>query len=534
MPLPPCHENRNGKIFHANLAMNLVIVHYHLNRGGVTRVIENQLAALDSVLTGDGPWQAAILYGGRRAGWDEQLAGRLRRIRLTLHELPELAYDHLRPTGTECGPVGLLMAVMNALGTLGFAPADTLVHVHNHSLGKNAALPEVLPILAQDGYALLLEPHDFAEDFRPGNYAAVRRLAAAGTLYPQAPHMHYAVLNQRDRAILEKSGVPAERLHLLPNPVPGAGAPHPRADARAKLAERFGVPPDARFLLYPVRCIRRKNVGEALLMAALAPPGTVLGLTLAPLNPMETPYYERWKRLAADLDLPCRFEVGGPGGLTFLENLAAADAIVTTSVAEGFGMAVLEAWLAGCPLVGRDLPEINADFRAASIRLDGLSSDFRVPMAWLGRATFCRRFDAAYRRVLDAFARPVPTDLPQQIAAKADAGWVDFADLDRELQETVIRRVAADPSDAAELLRHNPWFSEAVQRTRENAAELIAANEAAIRGVYALEPSGRRLLEVYGQLAAAPRDGSPIPLADPQKILAQFLTPSRFRPLRSE
>ena len=33
-----------------------------------------------------------------------------------------------------------------------------------------------------------------------------------------------------------------------------------------------------------------------------------------------------------------------------------------TSLAEGFGMVFLESWLAECPLLGRDLPEITRDF----------------------------------------------------------------------------------------------------------------------------------------------------------------------------
>jgi len=48
--------------------MNLAIVHYHLNRGGVARVIENQLLALDAVLDPMRPWRAVILHGGRNAG----------------------------------------------------------------------------------------------------------------------------------------------------------------------------------------------------------------------------------------------------------------------------------------------------------------------------------------------------------------------------------------------------------------------------------------------------------------------------------
>ncbi len=512
--------------------MNLVIIHYHLNRGGVTRVIENQLAALDTVLSDESPWQVAILYGGRREGWDEGLAARLRSIRLTLHEIPEMEYDHLPETANRGGPAELLMAVMITLGELDFAPANTIIHAHNHSLGKNAALPEVLPILAEDGYAMLLEPHDFAEDFRPENYALVRRLAAEGTLYPQAPHIHYAVLNGRDLAILGQCGVPADRLHLLPNPVPDSNDLPPRAEVRAKLAERLQVPINARFVLYPVRCIRRKNVGEVLLMAAVAPSEVVFGLSLAPLNPAEASHYERWKRLAEELHLRCRFEVGGPGGLTFHENLAAADAIVTTSVAEGFGMATLEAWMAGCPLVGRDLPEINADFLAAGIRLNGLSPRFDIPVDWIGREAFRDRFAAAYRWTVGGFGLHAPDDLAEQIDSKIVTGEVDFADLDVELQEQVIRTVCDDPARAVELLDRNRWLAGALGATREGAAEQIATNAATIRATYSLQPSGQRLLAVYDQVSAAPRDHALKPLKNPQALIAQYLTLARFRPLR--
>ncbi|MDY0167861.1 MAG: glycosyltransferase family 4 protein [Thermoguttaceae bacterium] len=512
--------------------MNLVIIHYHLNRGGVTRVIENQLAALDVVLAGDAPWRVAVLYGGRRQGWDEGLAGRLRHVQVTLHEIPELEYDRAPLTNYRGGSAELLMGVMNALDESDFAPDDTVIHAHNHSLGKNAALPEILPILAEDGYALLLQPHDFAEDFRPETFFLVRRLAADGTLYPQAPHIHYAVLNSRDYAILSDCGVPADRLHLLPNPVPGAGELPPRVEARVKLAERFGIPATARFLLYPVRGIRRKNVGEMLLLAAVAPADTIFGLTLGPLNPAEGSQYERWKHLATELDLPCRFEVGGPGGLTFRENLAAADAILTTSVAEGFGMATLEAWLAGCPLIGRDLPEINADFRAEGIQLDGLSPSLRVRVDWVGRETFRDRFAAAYRRAIGSFAQPVPKDLSKQIDAKMGDGWVDFADLDPMLQEQVVRKVAADRASADVLFAENPWLGEALCVTKERAAKQIAANVEATARAYSLQPSGKRLLTIYHGIAGASRNIPPKPLPDPGSILERFLTPARFRPLR--
>ena len=42
-----------------------------------------------------------------------------------------------------------------------------------HSLGKNPSLTEAVALLAQSGERILLHPHDFAEDGRPGNYLSL-------------------------------------------------------------------------------------------------------------------------------------------------------------------------------------------------------------------------------------------------------------------------------------------------------------------------------------------------------------------------
>ena len=109
--------------------------------------------------------------------------------------------------------------------------------------------------------------------------------------------------------------------------------------------------------------------------------------------------------------LPCRFEVGAPGALTFMENLAAADAILTTSLAEGFGMVMLESWLAGRPLLGRDLPEITPDFVRRGLRLDWLRPRLLVPMEWIGRDRFHRAVVEAYRQTLESYGMTPSCDI---------------------------------------------------------------------------------------------------------------------------
>jgi len=511
--------------------MNLAILHYHLNRGGVTRVIENHLASLDAVLEEARPWPAALLFGGRREGFREELPEQLRSIRLSLEEVPALDYDDQLEPGEERDPDELYGQLTAALDRLQFSPRQTLLHFHNHALGKNRHLPAVIPRLAEAGYAVLLQIHDFPEDFRPGNYGRIEKTAAGP--YPQASNIHYAVLNGRDEGILLTAGVARERLHRLPNPVPAVDRLLAKADARRRLAERFAVEEDHRFVLYPVRAIRRKNVGEALLYSRLCPPDMVLGLTLPPLNPAEVPIYESWKRLAAELDLPCVFEVGAPGGLTFAENLAAADLILTTSLAEGFGMVFLESWQAGRPLLGRDLPEITCDFTKWGIRLDRLRPQLHVPLEWVGAEAFRRTMTDVYRRTLRAYGREEPADLARRIAEKTAGGWVDFGDLDEGLQHQVLQIVCDSEAATRRLLEHNRWLETSFETRHDEEAETIRHNVETITRHFSLVPSGRRLRDLYRRVSASPRGERPQPLPHRERILDRFLDFDRFRPIRS-
>ena len=509
--------------------MRIAIGHYHLNRGGVTRVIENQLLALDSALDDQEPHEALILYGGRCEGWPTDLADRLRRIRLRLQPLSELDYDSEQAVSSG----RLESRLVETLQEAGFSPADTIVHLHNHSIGKNAALPRAVWELAQRGYGLLLQIHDFAEDQRPGNYQLLVDAGLAdwhGRLYPQAPNVHFAVLNGRDRGVLQSVGIPAEQLHLLPNPVlPFSRLPDRKA-TRTKLNELFAVPLDARFLLYPVRGIRRKNLGEALLHSLLASDGTFVALTLPPLNPAERNRYGAWKAASERWQLPFRFEVGAPGGLSFAENLAAADVILTTSVAEGFGMVYLESWLADRPLTGRDLPEITQDFTDAGVDLSRLGSRLDVPTDWFDLPRLRQTLLGAFRATIAAYDRSEPLDLPGQVDAKLASDTIDFGDLEETFQAAVMDRIIAAPSARRELLAANPWIAGLAEN---GDADLVNANAEAVRREFSLQPSGARLAAVYRSILNSSAGCEIQPLADPGSILDRFLDFGRFRLLRS-
>ncbi|GAA4433756.1 hypothetical protein [Bremerella cremea] len=521
--------------------MNLVIVHHHLNRGGVTQVILNHLRALHEAGATEAFDRIVVLYGGRKTGWPEDSEPALEGIQLEV--VPSIDYDSVLPAGSP----DPYTATSEALQRLDLTPDETILHVHNHTLGKNVAWPKALAHLANDGYRMLLQLHDFAEDFRPDNYRRqVEFYAEKGSgmagVYFQAPHVHYAVLNSRDRELLHHAGLDEAKLAWLPNPVdPFPALPH-RSDVRKKLADTLGVKSTECYVLYPVRGIRRKNVGEMLLWSALTPGPATFAITLAPVNPVELKPYEKWKALAEELKLPCKFNVGGEGGLTYLENLAAADAIINTSVAEGFGLVFLEAWLSENLLIGRDLPEISADFKEAGLRLDSVSSAMWIPKRCPidGRLVFSEsayrtRMRELFSQVLVDFGQEEPDleDFEQKLDERLAEDWIDFGLLTVEAQTEVIRQVASDPELAAAIVQENAHVMRPLTEENVNFDATIQINSQIVLTKFGLKGTGQRLRERY-ELLKKLNPGPVSSFNGANKILRQLVDIKRFQPVRLE
>ncbi|MCG6861484.1 MAG: glycosyltransferase [Chromatiaceae bacterium] len=484
--------------------MRILICHFHLQTGGVTRVIEHAAAALTAaghqvlVIAGEPP-QEPLPTG------------------VSFALVPALAYEERRPAlGSSDLAKELARTARAGLGGL-----PDLWHVHNHCLGKNLALPGALLALARQGQRLLLQPHDFAEDGRPRLYARLLGEIAGGDaaklsalLYPQAAHLHYAVLNDRDHGFLAAAGIAPERLHLLPNAV--------NLPARA---DRSARPfPERRLWLYPTRAIRRKNLGELVLWSAIAEKGDLFAATQAPQNPAEQPRYRRWEALARELRLPLELELGSRVD-DFSALLASAHALITTSVAEGFGLAFLEPWLVGRPLAGRNLPEITRDFAAAGLDLGGLYERLEVPLKWLDRERLRGAMESAHTEVMAAYGRKETiADSERLWESAVRDGNIDFGRLDETAQEEVIRHLAADTSDRASL--------RPTHLAGAAPSDLIARNRAVVEHDYSIAGYGRRLEDIYRSLSEAAIDPD-LAAADGTVLLDRFLSPERLFLLRT-
>ena len=480
----------------------LAIVHYHLLPGGVTRVISHAA----TVMSQRG-WSVVILCGRDPEPYQQFDAEVL--------VLKDLYYHAAMPDCAEAIAAAMLQMATDALGG-----EPDVWHAHNHSLGKNAAYPAALRILANRGHRLMLQIHDFAEDSRPHDYR--RLLQALGSdeqqlgriCYPIADHVHYAVLNSRDHQYITTAGLDVSRIHLLPNAVQ-----LPMNDEVSDV--------DPALLLYPTRGIRRKNIGEFILWSALAEQGQRFAITLAPTKgSSERSYYDRWMVFAKRQQLPVEFEFGACSDKSFTALLSSASALVTTSIAEGFGLAFLEPLLVGRPVVGRNLPVITDDFSANGIDLKGLYQRLDVPIEWVGADILSRVIATALDKTYQAYGRPYNHRMIEQaIAAAVQGERVDFGHLDESMQERVIKHICQSPSESS-AIRPGQLYGEGFQD-----ASVLANNRQIIETQYGLDGYGHRLEAAYVAIGAPSQIHEDSHLG--AKVLDTFLNPDHFLLLRA-
>jgi len=466
----------------------VAIVHYHLRPGGVTRVIERAVESLGDRV------DLLVLAGEAPAPSDE--------LTPLTEPFEALGYSECECPDFETVAEDLRFTARSLLGR-----DPDVWHIHNHSLGKNSFTPRLVWHLASSGCRLLLQPHDFAEDGRPDNYRLLRRHlgdALNSTLYPLADHVWYAPINYRDKDFLEAGRLP--HVHELPNAV---------------AAHRAGMPASTtKTIVYPARAIRRKNLGEFLLWSLLAPDGYQFQSTLAPQNPQWQGYYNEWVAFARELDLPVEFDAGRTHD--FSELIRQAEALMTTSIAEGFGLAFLEPWLEGKNLLGRRLPEITTDFEEEGLDLSTLYTTLPVPIEWAGEKQFYQALESSMRQSYAAYSRewnPVCFELA--VSELVEDGMVDFGILDESLQRNVIRHLSSYPDDRSLL----PAFEVPADRA------LIARNKRIVQERYGLEAYGNRLLHLYEQVAST--KPAELQAANATDLLDRFLQPRRFNLLRT-
>jgi glycosyltransferase involved in cell wall biosynthesis len=494
--------------------MRVAIVHYHLRPGGVTRVIQHTLSALAEMsykddLTDD--IQAIVLAG--------EPPSPSMPISSDYAVVEELGYSTSTNVSSEQVSLQLEKAVKQKLGNM-----PDVWHIHNHNLGKNLFIPEFVHHLVHKGQRVLLQLHDFPEDGRPDNYKFLwdhlgygDPLRLGARLYPQGTHVHYALINQRDLNFLKASGVKAEQLHYLPDAVSMENPEEPES-SKENIEE-------GRLFLYPTRAIRRKNLGEFLLWSAMAEEGDRFAITRAPKNPAAQSVYDDWVAFAQSFEFPVKFAIGEHWQRSFVALLESADVLVTTSVAEGFGLAFLEPWLVERPLVGRKLPEITDEFNQTGIDLSTLYDRILIPIDWVGRERFRQEVQAELVNVYASYGQTAQSDdVDRAVEAAMTGEYVDFGRLNETLQKPVIERLVHSPSLKTKIIPSRLGPTSDQSNTIQRNCEIVKKQ-------FNLQEYGKQLVQIYQAVAAS--DVESIGAINADVLLDKFLAPERFSLLRT-
>ena len=435
--------------------MKIAFLHYHLKRGGVTSVIRHQAEALASM-----GWPALVVSG---APSDSPFPAHVATI-------PELGYDNTLDNVSN-SPDILANKIINVLHRH-WPQGPDIVHVHNPTLGKNKSLQGALKILQQTGMPLLCQIHDFAEDGRPALFQNTGAYVG---------NCHYAAINPRDHRLLIQSGLKIEGCHLLANTVqPVYGVQHPN--------------PSKNMVIYPVRAIRRKNIGEALLISLFLPRGMSLAISLPPNSPVDCNSYDRWRNFSYQHGLSVEFEIGV--NLDYADLMAQGRYVLSTSITEGFGFVYLEPWIHGRALWGRLLPDICQGFMDQGIQLGHLYSRLDVPLNWIDLQRFERKWRDTLAGVSVRLCRPrEPGQVESAWRHISSTGNIDFGLLDERAQREVMQKVILDPSYAERLKELNPFLKR--PGPPQHFESVINSNAKSITQSYFPEQYARRLKDVY-------------------------------------
>jgi len=481
--------------------MKVAIVHYHLEPGGVTRVIENTVQSWEDSDNQPADW---VIISGR-----PYLGEVLNKVKV----IEGLDYA----SSQEAVDPKLLCQRLEdaAIQVLGALP--DIWHVHNHSLGKNPSLTLAVAELARKGAQMLLQPHDFAEDGRAENFLNLGR--SYKYAYPNGDQIHYATLNQRDQSFLNSAfkDYPSV-IHLLPNSVPYASSKNKLADLRSS---HHNLPDD--LFLYPVRSVRRKNLGELALLSA-SHHEKHFANSLGPTNPSFQKTYQKWGIFGKSLNLSLTYGLGERTNATFPELVEHASSIINVSIAEGFGLGFLEPWMFGKSLCGRNIPEITSDFTKAGVNLDNLYSKLWIDLGLIDQDFLRDQIAKALSSNYGKYQVDMPEDcLNRAYSSMCSGNRIDFGRIQEDIQMDIIRKV------------HKSQYLQSTIKEQSNLEvvkpKVISKNRDSITQNFSQNSYGHRVLKIYSDVIKSPK--TKCDFAPGARLLDKFLSPERLNLLRS-
>jgi hypothetical protein len=281
---------------------------------------------------------------------------------------------------------------------------------------------------------------------------------------------------------------------------------------------------EAPLWIYPTRFLRRKNLLEAILLTRWLRPEAILATTSGQYSQDEANYAHDLKQAAAKHGWRVHFGLlDKPGAPRVADLLQIAEAVVHTSVQEGFGMTFVETAASGTPLVARAIPAVMPDLAAMGFEFPQLYDDIQIaPGLFDVEAEMHRQSQLA-----DSARGHLPLPFQKIFPAlAADArGPFSFSRLSRCAQMEVLSHPPVESWRACEAL--NPYLAK-IRNTR------FAPTPWPTQAPHTLTRYAEEFLRIASSIPDAPPD---LPLAAEtaqMEITSQALGPDSIYPIQLE
>jgi glycosyltransferase involved in cell wall biosynthesis len=394
--------------------MRLVILHYHLRPGGVRRVIE--LATPYFIREFGGEVQDVVVATGEPPDSKWEILFRRVLAPIPLKLFIASAFRYL--SEQKRSPSRIRNQIREALEKLfrDATPENTLIWAHNLGVARNLLLSHELgKLCAARGLRFASHHHDWWFDNRWRRWREMRRYgfrtlqAGARAIFPAGPTVRHLAINRADASRLNRRL--AKRAGWLPNLAERGKAPGPQKVRAAKDWLQQQLPASARkspIWLLPCRMLRRKNIAEALLLTRWLRPEAWLVTTGGASSADERAYYQALNEGARRNGWPLRLgvlqgdETHKP---SVAELLGASEAVLLTSIQEGFGLPYLEAAAANRPLIARIIPNIAPDLAEFGFEFPQSYREILVAPSLFDYVAERRRQEKLYRKWRQALPR---------------------------------------------------------------------------------------------------------------------------------
>jgi len=242
--------------------------------------------------------------------------------------------------------------------------------------------------------------HDFYSDY-PSYRVKINELFSSSEIREmiKAPGTDgFLIVNLNLKEKLAKAGAHPDKMFYLPNGINEEifKVKTNKADKK-KIYKEIGLPLSAKIILYPVRVVLRKNIEEAVIYLYLLRKALSLNYVLVVTgkidrnDPLSFEYYKKIVLFAKEAKtpiiflkgrVPTKIEKGLKRKKDFTFSLGQlyriSEAVIMTSLQEGFGYPYLECWLGKKFLLGRSLENIIKNFEKQGLDFSWLYKEFYI------------------------------------------------------------------------------------------------------------------------------------------------------------